>query len=58
MMQSELACKAGVGEEMILRHEQDRYRPRPAALARLARALGVAVAALQPGGAVPREVTG
>jgi transcriptional regulator with XRE-family HTH domain len=52
----ELARKAGVGHPAIGGYEQDRYRPRPANLIRLARALGVPPAALEPGGPVPRKL--
>jgi DNA-binding transcriptional regulator YiaG len=56
LLQQELAHKARVWEEMIRRYEQGRNRPRPAALARLARALGVPPAALEVGGPVPLKV--
>ena len=56
LLQQELAHKARVWQEMIRRYEQGRNRPRPAALARLARALGVPPAALEVGGPVPLKV--
>ena len=56
LLQKELARKAGVRDEMVRRYEQGHYRPRTAALARLARALDVPPQALEPGGPVPREL--
>jgi DNA-binding XRE family transcriptional regulator len=53
LLQKELARKAGVRDEMVRRYEQGHYRPRPVALAGLARALGVPPEALEPGGPVP-----
>jgi transcriptional regulator with XRE-family HTH domain len=53
LLQKELARKAGVREPTIAAYEQARFRPRPTALARLARALGVPPEALEPGGPVP-----
>jgi hypothetical protein len=57
LLQEALAHKARVRPEMIWRYEQGQFRPRPAALARLAWALGVPPEALEPDGPVPRGQT-
>ena len=56
LVQRELSRKAGVCEPTIRSCEEGRHRPRAANLIRLARALGVPPAALEPGGSVPREL--
>jgi transcriptional regulator with XRE-family HTH domain len=56
LLQIELSRKARVWQEMIQRYEQGRNRPRPTTIARLARALFVPPAALEPGGPVPLKV--
>jgi transcriptional regulator with XRE-family HTH domain len=58
LLQTDLAREAGVKDEIIRRCERERSRPRPATRARLARALGVPAAALEPGGPVPRRLPG
>jgi hypothetical protein len=55
LLQKELSHKARVRAEMIRRYEEGSFRPRPATLLRLARALSVPPAALEPGGPVPRQ---
>jgi transcriptional regulator with XRE-family HTH domain len=56
LTQSELARKASVVPSMIHKYELKGHRPRPSALARLARALGVPAAALKRGGPVPQRL--
>jgi transcriptional regulator with XRE-family HTH domain len=56
LLQKELSRKARAWGELIRSYEEDTCRPRPAALARLARALGVPPEALEVGGPVPLKV--
>jgi transcriptional regulator with XRE-family HTH domain len=56
LVQRGLAREAGTTQQNITSYERDRNRPRPAALARRAEALGVPPAALEPPGPVPHRL--